>query len=61
MLDSDWSRKILLRSDWSVLKGASITTRNIEAIEDLIQDRARFLQDKCVTGVWTITCNPIFM
>ena len=28
MLDSDWSRKILLRSDWSVPKGASITTND---------------------------------
>ena len=27
MRDSDWSRKILLRSDWLVLLGATITTR----------------------------------
>ena len=26
MRDSDWSREILLRSDWSGPKGASITT-----------------------------------
>ena len=26
MRDSDWSREILLRSDWLVLIGASITT-----------------------------------
>ena len=26
MRDSDWSREILLRSDWSVPKGAIITT-----------------------------------
>ena len=26
MLDSDWSREILLRSDWSGLQGATITT-----------------------------------
>ena len=26
MLDSDWSRKFLLRSDWSGPKGATFTT-----------------------------------
>ena len=26
MRDSDWSRENLLRSDWSIPKGASITT-----------------------------------
>ena len=26
MRDSDWSRQFLLRSDWSVLLGATITT-----------------------------------
>ena len=29
MLDSDWSRKLLLRSDWSGLKGALLTTINL--------------------------------
>ena len=29
MLDSDWSRKFLLRSDWSVPKGATITTSTV--------------------------------
>ena len=30
MRDSDWSREILLRSDWSGPKGASITTDSLE-------------------------------
>ena len=32
MRDSDWSRKILLRSDWSGPKGASITTNTVTYI-----------------------------
>ena len=29
ILDSDWSRQNLLRSDWLVLQGATITTLDI--------------------------------
>ena len=37
MLDSDWSRKILLRSDWSGLIGAPITTGIALGIGSLVQ------------------------
>ena len=30
MRDSDWSREILLRSDWSGLIGATITTVELQ-------------------------------
>ena len=32
MRDSDWSRQNLLRSDWLVLKGATITTMGARAL-----------------------------
>ena len=42
MRDSDWSRENLLRSDWLVLQGATITTQE-KVLNDILQRKNAFL------------------
>ena len=49
MRDSDWSRENVLRSDWSVPKGATITT-----------DKGNFaVHDKDCRNILTNACVPL--
>ena len=48
MLDSDWLKKFLLRSDWSRPSVASITTGDLRSSRQLIEENT---EDKTEAGV----------
>ena len=45
MRDSDWSRENLLRSDWLVLQGATITTAVLVVVAAVLALKARYRCD----------------
>ena len=52
MLDSDWSIKFLLRSDWSVPKGAMFTTDAEDIFPHFHTSRPPELLDKDKEGIF---------
>ena len=52
ILDSDWSRENLLRSDWLGLIGASITTNDRKGLETGTKDGVKEMEHEFSLGIF---------